>query len=99
MIRRLGQKLIYAWPTSQPLFLKDAQFIVNQKMRKKILLSDLHRPHAFIIGEAISNPKVDIEDEVEYDPYVCDSFTLVSNKKKVTSSPLCKIIQRKIFTG
>lgn len=72
-------------------FIKNAQFIVNESGRQRVLSERKKNVHAFIRGELLFSEIPSKESSATYNPYLYSSFVDTVSKERVFRSDLVYI--------
>jgi len=79
------------------IFLRDVRFIVNEKVRQRVVLNKRKEVHAYVEGILETNVpatngqlKIDIEGCISYNPYETDAFLL--NGERIDFCDQCILV-------
>jgi hypothetical protein len=77
------------------IFLKNVTFLVNEKIRLRVVKNKRKEVHAFVMGEIIERPTfftVDIDAQwIYYNPYKCSTF--VTGNSPIYQACICALVK------
>lgn len=71
------------------LYLKNCDFIVNEKGRQRVIKEKRKNVHAFIVGEITNKKELNNFLEIEYNPYRGKNFHIKDSKTSILFSDYC----------